>query len=338
MKCFLAGAVICFGFVARAGGAELGDSALTKLPTVHVAQFAGDRAAAIAYTFDDNLRDQYTVAVPMLNEAGFKGTFFVIAGKTAENPEEGMAKDRNLNLRKRWGGISWPELKEMTGQGHEIASHTWSHRGMRSLTADEVEAELARAGEAIQARVGVQPLTMAFPFNQSTPEVQRAALKHHVAYRSFQTGLSDKSTTASLNAWSDKLVLERRWGVLMAHGIASGYAALSDPRILREHFQHVKQQQAAIWVDTFANITRYQMERDDAKLKVSGTKGNLICLLSGTLDPQRYDVPLTLVVAATDARDAVATRAGRPLPVAVIRDAIHVQATPAADPISIRWQ
>ena len=48
-----------------------------------IAHFDGDRAAAISYTFDDNLRDQYAVAVPMLNEVGFKGTFFVIPVSTA---------------------------------------------------------------------------------------------------------------------------------------------------------------------------------------------------------------------------------------------------------------
>src|SRR6266576_3927827 len=80
-------------------------------PPARIAHFAGDRAAAISYTFDDNLRDQYTLAVPMLNEVGFKGTFFVIAGKTAETPEEGEQKKEDGNVRNLWGGISWPELK-----------------------------------------------------------------------------------------------------------------------------------------------------------------------------------------------------------------------------------
>jgi hypothetical protein len=39
-----------------------------KLPTGCIAKFADDRAAAISYTFDDGLRDQYMAAVPMLNE------------------------------------------------------------------------------------------------------------------------------------------------------------------------------------------------------------------------------------------------------------------------------
>src|SRR6266699_2865776 len=111
-------------------------------PTARIAQFDGDRPAAISYTFDDNLRDQYTLAVPMLNEVGFKGTFFVIPGATAETPEEAKKKQ---SLKRAWGSISWPELKEMAAQGHEIASHTWSHPNLQKLSTEEVDAQFSKA-------------------------------------------------------------------------------------------------------------------------------------------------------------------------------------------------
>src|SRR5690349_18265061 len=94
----------------------------SSAPTVRIARFAGDRAAAISYTFDDGLRDQYTVAVPMLNEVGFMGTFFVIPGKVAATVEEA---ERRKNDKRPWGTITWDELRRMAAQGHEIASHTW---------------------------------------------------------------------------------------------------------------------------------------------------------------------------------------------------------------------
>src|SRR5262245_44670848 len=118
MKVFRSVAAVLFVL-----GAACGQDAVS----VRIARFDGDRAAAISYTFDDNTRDQYTLAVPMLDECGFKGTFFVIAGKTAATPEEGVQKKANGNVRNLWGGISWPELKTMASHGHEIASHTWSH-------------------------------------------------------------------------------------------------------------------------------------------------------------------------------------------------------------------
>ncbi len=304
-------------------------------PAARIARFADDRAAAISYTFDDNLRDQYTLAVPMLNEVGFKGTFFVIPGVTAETQEEAKQKE---NKTRAWGSISWPELQEMAAEGHEIASHTWSHPNLQKLPAEEVDAQLSKAYDAIKTRMGKPPLTIAFPFNASTPEVKAAALKYHVAYRAYQTATGGKSTVASLNAWADKLVEDRKWGVIMAHAIGNGYAALSDPEILRTHLKYVKSRERDIWVDTFANIARYEKERDDAKLTLTGGAGNATCVLSSTLNPQLYDVPLTIVMDALGVTSARAERAGQELPVRVANGSIYVQAAPSVQPATITWK
>lgn len=332
-------AVFCVaGGVALAEDVPARAEATPPAPQVRVARFAGDRPAALSYTFDDNLRDQYTLAVPMLNAVGFKGTFFVIAGKTAETPEEAGQKDGKGNTRNLWGGISWPELKKMAEQGHEIANHTWSHPSLAKLPPAEMEAEISKAYEAIATRIGRPPLTLAFPGNGSNPDVRAVALKRHVAYRAYQQSLSGKSTAGSLNAWADRLVLEKKWGVLMAHGIAAGYAAMSDPEIFRAHVAHVKSRERDIWVDTFARIACYEKERDDAKLTVSGGQGSVVCLLSGTLDPQVYTVPLTLCIAAPGAVSAAATRGGQALPAQVAEGAVLVDAVPGAQPIEVSWR
>jgi peptidoglycan/xylan/chitin deacetylase (PgdA/CDA1 family) len=315
-----------------------GAFAENPVPSAHIARFAGDRPAAISYTFDDNLRDQYTLAVPMLNEVGFKGTFFVIAGKTAETPEEGEQKKANGNVRNLWGGISWPELKKLAEQGHEIASHTWTHSGLTKLTPADLDAQLRLAYDAIKARIGKPPLTLAFPGNGSNPEVQASALKYHVAYRAYQESTKAESTTVSLNAWADQLVRERQLGILMIHGISQGYAALSDPGILLAHLKYVKSRERDIWVDTFANVSRYGKERDNAQLTVAGGAKRVSCVLSSTLDPQLYDVPLTIVVQVADVISASATRAGQELPVRVGSDAIYVEAAPSMQPIIITWR
>jgi peptidoglycan-N-acetylglucosamine deacetylase len=237
--------------IARAACGQSANStaiASNEEAAARIAHFDGDRAAAISYTFDDNLRDQYTLAVPMLNEVGFKGTFFVIAGKTAETPEEGEQKREDGNVRNLWGGISWAELKKLADHGHEIASHTWSHPALTKLPLEELDAQLSKAYDAIKTHIGKPSLTIAFPGNGSNPEVQAAALKYHIAYRAYQQSTSGKSTVASLNAWADKLVQEKKWGILMTHGIVKGYAAMSNPEILHEHFKYVKSRERDIWI------------------------------------------------------------------------------------------
>lgn len=76
----------------------------------------------------------------------------------------------------------------MSKQGHEIASHTWSHRSLPSLSVEDVRTELTQTIDAIKKEIGLTPLTLAFPFNQSTPAVQKIALEYHVAYRAKQLG------------------------------------------------------------------------------------------------------------------------------------------------------
>ncbi|HSI09610.1 MAG: polysaccharide deacetylase family protein [Rariglobus sp.] len=306
-------------------------------PAARIARFAGDRSAAISYTFDDGLRDQYTHAVPMLNESGFKGTFFVIPGRVSPDITDA---EKRKNDKRAWGTITWSELKEMAAQGHEIASHTWSHPGLPKLTPAEVDAELVKARDAITTHIGRPPLTLAFPFNQSTPEIQAAALKYHVAFRSYQLGVGgDKSTVESLNAWADKQVRDKKWGVVMAHGIAYGYAAFTDPEIFRAHLRHVKSRDTDIWVDTFATIARYEKERDDAKISVaSSSASRLVFTLTGTLDPKLYDVPLTLVLDLPNSRSARALRAGRELPVRVSASAVQIDTAPSSEPITVTWQ
>lgn len=305
-------------------------------PAVRIAQFAGDRPAALTYTFDDGLRDQFTVAVPMLNEAGLKGTFFVIPGKVSESVGDA---EKRKNDKRAWGTIPWEELRQMAAQGHEIANHTWSHPNLTKLTATEVEEQIAKARDAIREHIGSPPQTLAFPFNARTPEIEAAALKDHVAFRAYQKGMGGRDTVESLNAWADGLVAEKKWGVLMAHGIAWGYAALGDPEIFRAHLKHVKDRAADIWVDTFANVSKYRKERDDARVSVSGvSEGKLTCVLQGTLDPVVYDVPLTLIVDAPGVVEAHAEREGRPLPVRIAAEAIVIDALPDSEPITISWR
>lgn len=307
------------------------------LPSASIAPYAGNRAAAITYTFDDNLRDQYTLALPMLKEVGFAGTFFIIPGKTAETPEEGAQKQRDPVVRGKWGGISWPELKEMANQGHEIASHTWSHASSANLPPAERDAEFSKAYDAIKARIGTPPLTLAFPGNSSNAESQAVALKYHIGYRSYQEVTTERSTVATLNAWADKLVQEKKWGVMMTHALADGYAALSDPEIFRAHLKYVKSLEGRIWVDTFANVMRYGKERESAVLETRGTASGLECTLTCKLDPAIYNVPLTIAISLPGAGSARAERDGKPLPAQVRDGTILIDAAPGPKPIAVEW-
>ena len=305
-------------------------------PSVRIARFDGDRDAAISYTFDDGLRDQYTLAVPMLNETGFKGTFFVIPGRVSETVEDA---EQRQNDKRAWGTIIWDELREMAGQGHEIASHTWTHPNLTKLSAEEVDAQFSQANDAIEKEIGQAPLTQAYPFNARTPEVEEIASKHYIACRTFQTGFGGKRSSVEWqNRWADRLVEEHEWGVAMIHAIGNGYAAFEDPEAFRAHLHYVQERASSIWVDTFANIARYIQERNQTTLSVAGDPGALVCTLNCPLDPTLYSVPLTLVIEAPNVRTARAVHDGQELPVQILEETLLVKAVPGGEPIRITWR
>ncbi|MDD4921252.1 MAG: polysaccharide deacetylase family protein, partial [Bacteroidales bacterium] len=69
-------------------------------PAVRVAKYKDDKACAVSYTFDDGLKDQYELAVPMLDEFNFKGTFWLVGSRITESSEE------DLLLNKKNGRIT----------------------------------------------------------------------------------------------------------------------------------------------------------------------------------------------------------------------------------------
>jgi hypothetical protein len=228
----------------------------------------------------------------------------------------------------------------MAGEGHEIGSHTWSHPGLTKLAAEEVDAEFSKAYDAIKKEMGFPPLTLAYPFNQFTPEIESNALKYYVACRDYQIGVGgQRSTVEWLNAWADQQVNGRKWGVVMAHAIGSGYAAFTDPEIFRSHLHYVKSRETNIWVDTFANVSRYVKERDATKLSISSSKPGKISfvLACDSLNPQFYNVPLTIVVDAPGVLSAHAERAGQLLALQIFNGSIHIQAAPGKEPVTITW-
>ncbi|MFV0338742.1 MAG: polysaccharide deacetylase family protein [Chthoniobacterales bacterium] len=304
-------------------------------PRISIAGFSGNRAAAISYTFDDGLRDQYTVAIPMFNELGLKATFFIIPGRVVATPEEG---ERIKNKKRAWGGISWPELKEMAEQGHEIGNHTWSHPNLTKLTAAEVEEQFSKADQSIQEHLGILPLTIAFPFSAQTPEIEALALKNHLAYRAYQTSISGQSTVENLNTWADKLVRDKKWGVIMGHGIAYGYAALTDPEILREHLKYAKSHEADIWIDTFAHIAAYKKQHDNAEHTVSEKADGLTLTLKSKLTPPLPNTPLTVLIEGIRPKSAEATRNGISLSVKIKGNTLQIEAEPSPAPVSVTWK
>ncbi|WP_274308427.1 polysaccharide deacetylase family protein [Solibacillus daqui] len=106
----------------------------------------------IALTFDDGPNDKNTVQIlSILQKYDVKATFFVIGLNVVKHPEI---------------------VKLAAQQGHEIASHTWSHKNLTKLTPAQLHDEIDRASNAIFEAIGQYPTTYRPPYGAINANVR----------------------------------------------------------------------------------------------------------------------------------------------------------------------
>lgn len=255
---------------------------------VHVADYKGNKKCAISYTFDDGLKEHYTLVYPLLEKLGFKGTFWII-GKITEYRGADLGKPR----------ISWNQLKEMSDKGHEISNHSWSHPVFLHKSLQLVQDEIAKGDSIIQHKTGKKPLTFCYPGNFYNDSIVEIASKGRIATRLHQQGIGgqvSKSTPEKLDRWVKDLIATGDWGVAMTHGITYGYDYFYEPEILWNHLRKVKELESEIWVDTFAKIGAYAKERKNIRLEIVKRKSGYDVTPRLNLDSHLFTEPLTMTV------------------------------------------
>lgn len=113
----------------------------------------------VALTFDDGPYTYGNDLVNMLNNAGVKGTFFLNGNNWVCIYNEEMTRN----------------IKHTFDTGHQIASHTWSHKDLRTLSWDQVHDEMWRVEQAIQRITGAMPAFVRPPFGDYNDLVLEAA-------------------------------------------------------------------------------------------------------------------------------------------------------------------
>ncbi|KAF8979148.1 chitin deacetylase [Entomortierella lignicola] len=85
-------------------------------------------------TYDDGPNPATTDMMAHLKEKGATATFFIVGSRVLEYPDI---------------------LKEEVAQGHHIASHTWSHSGLTTLTNEQIVAEIRWSEKIIRDVTGL---------------------------------------------------------------------------------------------------------------------------------------------------------------------------------------
>ena len=320
-----------------AGAAETSAAAA---PPVEIARFAGNRVAAVSYTFDDGTMGHYTVAAPALERYGFRGTFGVVVRKTADDPEaaEKLAAAGGKSDARR---ISWKEWRELVARGHEVANHGLDHRGLPALTEDELEREVEGARRIITEKVG-RPLTFIYPGNGRNPRVRDFVLKNHIAARDREERFGGSGfNVEKANGIVDKAIKTGQFIVVMMHAVAEvGYQPVSKDE-LEGHLQYVSKLKDHVWVDTLANVSRYVRERDAAKVTIKVSAANRVTFdVASPLSPGLFNGPLTCVINAGDhaiSASAQCVRDGAMMPAVISGNNVLVEVAPGTGDVTVWW-
>ena len=288
----------------------------TACAEVSIAKYKGNRLAAVSYTFDDGLLEQYTELWPQMKKYHIKGSFCV-NGNTINRAEEtpDTVKPR----------MTWAMMREMSQQGQEITNHGWAHINVNKLEGEALRYEVQHNDSVIFDKIGIFPRTYFYPGNAKSPEKVAYCEQSRVGSRTFQVSVGSKRNTKWLNQWVDSLILKEEWGVGMTHGLSRGYDHFSDTKTLWNHFRYVSSKRDSIWIATFHDVSAYIKERDAVKLKVKEKKNYILVTPTLNLDKDLFSLPLTLV---TDKEVSAATQDGNVLIVGQRRGKSYVEFNP----------
>ncbi len=264
----------------------MGCSADINPEDIRVADYKDGKACAVSLTFDDAMKEHYTIVAPELEKRGFRGTFWLCG---AWMPEEAQMDTTHM---------TWAEAKEMHGRGHEMSNHTWAHPYLTQMTKEEVLEQMKRNDDMIEERVGARPVTFCFPYNAFNDELVAMAMEGRVGARLKEFWLGGQhSPKEYLEKQVTDAIASGSWIAGMTHGINYGYDCYENPAEFTDFLDYVKSLENDIWVGTFRDVAVYRKAAAETVLDIAEGKGVTITPTLN-LDRNLYEGLLTMEVSS----------------------------------------
>jgi len=113
-----------------------------------------------ALTFDDGPSEYTPKLLDILRDNDIKATFFVVGSRLQQYPHL---------------------LKRMVREGHQVASHSWSHPHLPELGEIELDAEISKTQDAIKEAIGHKPHFIRPPYGETNQKTLDAFDKYKVS-------------------------------------------------------------------------------------------------------------------------------------------------------------
>jgi hypothetical protein len=259
---------------------------------VSVATWFEDKSAACSLAFDDTRESHFRIAAPELEARGLHGTFNLVPGQI-------------------W---DWEPWQAMFDAGHEIGNHTLNHYYFKDLTPDQAEVEV-REGQIrlLQNIRGLERVeTFTYP-GGSAPDWAAEVVGRYHSFARVGQGINPATprdllfTTGS--GYYDPFVLDDMrmnlslaidsggWYLPYYHSIVDGPypRRLEIPReMFTAHLDQIAGERERLWIAPQGTESKYILERDQFRFDYVTEDGHGLLVETG-LDPQVFDVPLTLI-------------------------------------------
>ena len=141
----------------------------------------------VALTFDDGPQPSVGNRImDCLAQYGGKATFFMVGDRVASHKEE---------------------VQRMVAEGHEVANHTMNHKYLQKLGAAEIQAQVTRGNDAIEAACGVRPKLLRLPGGNHNATVRANThmpmIQWNIDTLDWKTKNADKTVAAVLDHVKD---------------------------------------------------------------------------------------------------------------------------------------
>lgn len=178
----------------------------------------------ISLTFDDSWLSQYTNALPILQNAGLKGTFYLTTQPIQET----------------WDGfMTSNQVKDIANKGHEIAGHTVTHADLATINRTKINNEIKNSKTYLQSLTGASVISLAYPYGSYNNTVKNLTKNagytsaRGVDYESHNTTTTDtydlksqcietSDSIESIKAKIDSAKANKQWYILCFHEVVNG--------------------------------------------------------------------------------------------------------------------
>ncbi len=326
---FLIAILLFFTNLSFGGNGDNLNNTSDSVGNFQVAEWKSDRKSAFSFSFDDSFISQFENIRPILNQFGFRGTFYVLPLFLTEE------------LPGIWRYGTWPMFEAMALEGHEIGSHSMTHPHLPeletgdTLTEGTISYELYWSRQLIRQRITTQAcITFAYPYAEHNEIVDSIASLYYESARGVTGEPNPPSITGmqwySLNAIEtifdeprntpeddldelefiknliDSSIIKGDWSIFLAHesvpydSLAGLIAAGAWNPLSNQWLQALcewvynRTENNEIWVAPVGFVTRYVKERDSYTYNLLMADEDQIKLnVTDNLDDGIFNYPLT---------------------------------------------